>query len=52
MAPDPAQCGDRRRPGGAFKLVPLAPPVLDLVVIALLLLMAVQPWWEVDRPAG
>ena len=39
-------------PAGAFKLVPRwLHRYLDLGVIALLLLMAVQPWWEVD-PTG
>ena len=39
-------------PAGAFKLVPRwLHKYLDLGVIALLLLMAVQPWWEVD-PTG
>src|SRR4051812_521005 len=36
-------------PAGAFKLVPRwLHKYLDLGVIALLLLMAVQPWWELD----
>ena len=36
-------------PAGAFKLVPRwLHKYLDLAVIGLLLLMAVQPWWELD----
>jgi hypothetical protein len=36
-------------PAGAFKLVPRwLHKYLDLGVIALLLLMVVQPWWELD----